>query len=238
MLTLAICSLSPLKAVVSYVLPWDLILRKQTRYLICNLIIIFYGLIKGYDISLTLNSDIQGSFEKFLLLFRQAKMIVVIIWLSDHFTLQPVPSVNSIWMITFVNHLHVWVTKFKPLLMFFQLLILTPNNAIWVNFSAILFNETQQVVKASTAGYGPVCCEVINLFIKPQKFLLMSLLSKLEGFYLIIFFFDGLLIFFLHFVCKLLSNMRKQHIAAVSPEVFLLPLVVDLKILSHTSPLH
>ena len=238
MLTLAICSLSPLKAVVSYVLPWDLILRKQTRYLICNLIIIFYGLIKGYDISLTLNSDIQGSFEKFLLLFRQAKMIVVIIWLSDHFTLQPVPSVNSIWMITFVNHLHVWVTKFKPLLMFFQLLILTPNNAIWVNFSAILFNETQQVVKASTAGYGPVCYEVINLFIKPQKFLLMSLLSKLEGFYLIIFFFDGLLIFFLHFVCKLLSNMRKQHIAAVSPEVFLLPLVVDLKILSHTSPLH
>ena len=142
MLTLAICSLSPLKAVVSYVLPWDLILRKQTRYLICNLIIIFYGLIKGYNISLTLNSDIQGSFEKFLLLFRQAKMIVVIIWLSDHFTLQPVPSVNSIWMTTFVNHLHVWVTKFKPLLMFFQLLILTPNNAIWVNFSAILFNET------------------------------------------------------------------------------------------------
>ena len=91
---------------------------------------ILWPVIKSYKISLTLNSVIQGSFKKFLLLFCQAKMIFVIIWLFDHFMLQPVPSVNGVWMITFVNHLHVWVTKFKPSLMFFQLLILTPNNAI------------------------------------------------------------------------------------------------------------
>ena len=122
---------------------------------------------------MVLNSDIQGSFKKFLLLFCQAKMIFVIIWLFDHFTLKPVPSVNGVWTITFVNHLHLWLTKFKPSFMFFKLSVLTSNNVIWVNFFAILFDETQHVVKTSTTGYVSVCYEVINPFIKPQDFLLM-----------------------------------------------------------------
>ena len=40
-------------------------------------------------------------------------MIFVIIWLFDHFTLKPAPLVKEVWIITFVNHLHAWVTKFK-----------------------------------------------------------------------------------------------------------------------------
>ena len=63
---------------------------------------------------------------------------------------------------------------------------------------------------------------VTNLFIKPQNFLLMSLICKLKGLYLIATACDGLWMFFFHFVCKLLSNMNKQHISSVSPEVFCL----------------
>ena len=124
---------------------------------------------------MVLSSDIQGSFKKFPLLFRQAKMIFVIIWLFDHFTLKPVSSLNGVLIITFVSRLHGWVTKFKPSFMFFQLLVLTSNNVAWVNFFPVLFHETQHVFKTSAAGYVPVCYEVINLFIKPQNFLLMSL---------------------------------------------------------------
>ena len=124
-------------------------------------------------------------------------MVVVIVWFLDHFTFEPVPSVNGVWIITFVSHLHAWVTKFKPSLMFFKLSILTSNNVIWVNFSAVLFDETQYVVKTSTAGYVLVCYEVINLFIKPQNFMLLFFIHKLKGLHLIvtvgnccIFFFD------------------------------------------------
>ena len=70
--------------------------------------------------------------------------------------------------------------------MFFQLLILTANNVIWVDFSAILFDKTQHVIKIVI-----VCYEFINLFIKPQNFLLMFFICKLKGLYLIIFFFNG-----------------------------------------------
>ena len=129
---------------------------------------------------------------------------------------------NSIGIITFVNHLHVCVTKFKPSFMFFKLSVPTRNNVIWLNFSTILFYETQYIVKTSTTGYVPVCYEVINLFIEPQNFLLMFLICKLKDLYLIVTACDGLFMVFLHFVCKLLPNMRKQHIAAVSPEVFCL----------------
>ena len=108
------------------------------------------------------------------------------IWLFDHFTLKPVLSVNGVWIITSVSHLHVWVTKFKPSFMFFQLFVLTSNNVVWVNFFAVLFDEAQHVIKASTAGYVPVCYEVINLFIKPQSFLLMLFISKPKSFYLIV----------------------------------------------------
>ena len=55
-----------------------------------------------------------------------------------------------------------------------------------MNFSTILFDETQRVVKTSTAGYVSVCYEVINIFIKPQSFLLMLLIFKLKGLYLIV----------------------------------------------------
>ena len=140
---------------------------------------------------LVLNSDIQGSFKKFSLLFGQAEMIFVVVWFLDHFTLEPVPSVNGVWIITFVSHLHVCVTKCKPLLMFFKLLVLTSNNVKWVNFSAILFNEIQHVVKISTTGYMSVCYKIINLFIMPQNFLLMFFICRLKGLYLIVFFLDG-----------------------------------------------
>ena len=118
-------------------------------------------------------------------------MVFVVVWFLDHFTLESIPLINSIGIVAFVNHLHVWVTKFKPSFMFFQLLILTLNNVIWVDFSAILFDETQRFVKASAVGYVPVCYEVINLFIKPQNFLLMFFICKRKGLYLIIFFFKG-----------------------------------------------
>ena len=68
-------------------------------------------------------------------------MVFVILWFLDHFTLKPVSSVNGVWIITFVSHLHVWVTEFKPSLMFFQLPVLTSSNVILVNFSAIPFDE-------------------------------------------------------------------------------------------------
>ena len=146
---------------------------------------------------LVLNSGIQGSFKKCLLPFGQAVMVFVIVWFLDHFKFEPVPSVNCVWIIALVSHLRVWVTKFKPSLTFFQLPVLTSNSAVWVNFSAVLFDEAQHVVKTSTTGYVPVCYEVINLFIEPQNFLLMFLLCKPKGLYLVvtvdnyfIFFFD------------------------------------------------
>ena len=78
--------------------------------------------------------------------------------------------------------------------MFSKLFILTSNNVVWVSFSTILFDEMQHVVKTSTAGYMPVCYEVIHLFIKIQNFLSIFLICKLKGLYLIVFFFDGFLI--------------------------------------------
>ena len=134
---------------------------------------ILLPVIKVTKILLTLNSDIQGSFKKFSLLFRQAEMVFVIVWLFDHFALKPVSSVNGVWIITFANHLHVWVTNFKPLFMFFQMLVLTLNYLIWMNFFVVLFDEAQHLVKTSMAGYVSVCYEFINLFIQPQNFPLM-----------------------------------------------------------------
>ena len=142
-----------------YVLPWDLILCKHSWSLF-NVFFyddILWPVIKGYKNSLVLNSDIQDSLRKFSLLFRQAEMVFVIVWCLDHFTLESVPSMNSIWIITFVSHHHVWVTKFKPSLIFFKLSILTLNNTIWVGLFTVLFDEAQHVVRTSTMGYVPVC---------------------------------------------------------------------------------
>ena len=140
--------------------------------------------------------DVQDSFKKFSLLLGQVEMVFVVVWFLDHFTLKSVPSVNGVWIIAFVSHHHVWITKFKPSLMFFKLSVLISNNVVWVPFPAILFDESQHVVKASMTGYVPLCYEVINLlffffqglsmlFIEPQNLLLMGLafffICKLKG---------------------------------------------------------
>ena len=103
----------------------------------------------------------------------------------------------------------------KTSLIFFKLPILTSNNVIWVGLFAILFNEAQHIVKISKTGYQPVFYEVINLLIESQNFLVM-------GLYLVVTIWDGLLMLFLYFFCKLLPNMRKKYIVAVSSEVFCL----------------
>ena len=126
-------------------------------------------------------------------------MAFVIVWFLNHLTLEYLPSMNSIWIITPASLLHVWVTKFKTFFIFFKLSILTSNNVIRVNLFAILFDKTQHVVKISTTGYVPVFNEVINLFNKLQNFLLMLLISKLKGLYLIVTVCDGLLMLFLYF---------------------------------------
>ena len=117
-------------------------------------------------------------------------MVLVVVGLFYHFALKSEPSVNCVWIITFVGRFHVWVMRPRPLPMFFQLPILTSNNVIWVNLSAVFFYQTQHVVKTSTVGHMPVCYEIANLFIKPQNFLLMGLsfffICKLKGLYLIV----------------------------------------------------
>ena len=87
------------------------------------------------------NIHIHGNFKKCSLLFHQAEMVLVIAWLLDHFMLKSTPLVNGVWIITYISHLHIWVTKFKSTLMFFQLPVLTSNNIVWVNFSTVLLDE-------------------------------------------------------------------------------------------------
>ena len=113
----------------SYVLPCVLIFCKYSWSLF-NMHFYHDNIWPVIKAALVLNSDILGSFKKFPLLFRQAKIIFVIIWLTDHFTLKPVPSVNGVWIITFINHLHVCVMKFKPSRLFFQLLILMKHSTL------------------------------------------------------------------------------------------------------------
>ena len=133
----------------------------------------------------------KDSLKKFSLLFCQAEMIFVIVWFLDHFTFEYVSSMNSIGIITPSGLLHVWVTKFNTSLIFFKQSILASNNVIWVHLFAILFDEAQHIVKIYTTAYVPVFYEVINLFIKLQNFLLIFLISKLKGFYLIVTVCDG-----------------------------------------------
>ena len=108
-----------------------------------------------------LNSNIKEGLKTFLFFFCQAKMVFVTVWFLNHFTLEYVPSMNSIWISTSASLLHAWVTKFKTFFIFFKLSILTLNNVIWVNFFAVLFDEAQHVVKVSTTGYVLVFYEVI-----------------------------------------------------------------------------
>ena len=140
-------------------------------------------------------------------------MVFLIVCFLDHFTLEYVSSMNSICIITPAGLLHVGVTKFKASLIFFKPSILASNNIIWVDLFAILFDQAKHVVKISTMGYVPAFYEVISLLIKLQNFLLM-------GLYLIVTVCDGLLMFFLYFVCKLLPNMGKQHIATMLSKCF------------------
>ena len=122
---------------------------------------------------MALNSNIKGSFKKFLLLFCQAEMVFVIIWFFDQFSLKPVPSMNG---------------------------VLAPNNVIWVSFSAILFDDIRHVVQRSTPGHVPVSYEIINHFIEPHNFLLMFFIYKLKGYYLLVTVRDGLLVLSLDFI--------------------------------------
>ena len=138
-------------------------------------------------------SDIKDSLKNFSLLYRQVEMVFVIVWFLNHFTLEYVPSVNSIWIITPADLLTVWVTKFKTFFIFFKLSILTSDNVIWVGLLAILFNEAQYVVKISMTGYVPVYYEVINLFIKLHNFLLMFLIMILVFDYLFLRWLDDVL---------------------------------------------
>ena len=94
-------------------------------------------------------------------------MVFVIVWFLNHFKLEYIPSMNSIWIIPPTSLLNVWVTMFKTSLIFFKLYIMTSSNLILVGLLAILFDEAQHVVKISTTGYVSVFYEVINLFIKP-----------------------------------------------------------------------
>ena len=146
--------------------------------------------------SLDLNSDIQDSFKEFLLLFCQDEIVFVIVWFLDHFTLKPIPLMNGVSIVALVSHPHVWVTKSKVPLMFFQLIVLKLNNMIWVDFSAILFDETQHVVKTRRT----TCLFAV----RPSQFIF-----KLKGLYSIVTACDGLVTVLFHFVCKLLSNIRK-----------------------------
>ena len=93
-------------------------------------------------------------------------MVFVKVWFLVHFTLEYVPSVNSIWIITPAGLLRVLVTKFKTYFIFFKLYILTLNNVIWVDLLAILFNEAQHVVKISTTGYMPAFSSIFSLSLK------------------------------------------------------------------------
>ena len=92
--------------------------------------------------------------------------------------------------------------------MFLKLLVMTPNNVVWVNFSAALFNERHHVVKTSMADHVPFCYEVINFFTEPQNFLLMFLIRNLKGVDLIFTVCDGLLMIFLYFLCTFFGNFN------------------------------
>ena len=70
------------------------------------------------------------------------------------------------------------------------------------NLFAVLFDERQHVVKISTAAYVSVFYEIINLFIKPQNFLLVFFICKRQGFYLIVTASEGLLMFILFVNCR------------------------------------
>ena len=111
-------------------------------------------------------------------------MVFVVIRFFDHFTLESIPPMNSIGIVAFVKHLHVWVTKLKPSLMFFKLLVLTLNNVIWLNFFAIFFTKNNTLSKHPRRA---------TFFIEPQNFLLMFFIRKLKGLYLIVTVYDGLL---------------------------------------------
>ena len=145
---------------------------------------------KATKFLLCLNSNIKDSLKKFLIFFRQAEMVFGIVWFLNHFTLEYVPEMNSIWIITPTSLLHAWVTKFKTFFIFFKLSKLTSNNVIWVKLFAFLFDKAQHVDKISTKGYLPAFSEVINLFINLQNFMLMFLICMLKVLYLIVFFFD------------------------------------------------
>ena len=113
---------------------------------------------------MVLNSDIQGSFKKFSLGFGQAEMVFVVNWFLDHFTLEPGPSVKGVWIIAFVSQLHVWVTKFKTLLMVFQLIVLTSNNVVSMPFLSVFLmkHNTPISLRLGSSGLPLASLETLN----------------------------------------------------------------------------
>ena len=138
---------------------------------------------------------------------------------------------NGVWTITFVNHLHLWVTKFKPLFMFFKLSVLTSNNVIWVNFSAILFDETQHVVKTSTAAYVPVTRSTISLLSLKIFCWCFSFVNSRACIWL---FFSSMACwcFSFIFLWAAIESVGTTHCSSASWSLLLL--VFNLKITAHT----
>ena len=143
----------------------------------------FCGLWWRLQNSFVLNRDIQGSFKKFLLLFRQAEMVFVLVWFLYHFTFKPVPSVNDVWIIKFVSHHHAWVTKCKPLLMFFQLPILTSNNVVWISFCPVLFDEVQHLNIVKAKPFGPTAGIIRSTQQRGRRHLYYNFRSRLGYFW-------------------------------------------------------
>ena len=113
--------------------------------------------------SLVLNSDIQANFKKFLLLFRQAEIVFVIVWFLDHFTIKPFPSVNDVWIIAFVSDRHAWITKSEPLLMFFQPPVLTWTNVVLMPlFPFFVKHNTSMSLRLSPLSLPLASLETLN----------------------------------------------------------------------------
>ena len=45
--------------------------------------------------------------QKCTLLLGQGEIVLVVVWSLSHFTLKSTPSMNCVWIVTFVGHLHV-----------------------------------------------------------------------------------------------------------------------------------
>ena len=142
------CVLSCLwRQIVLYVLPWNPILRKHS--FIYYTVPSWYCLVAqhehfvvcdgGYKIlwSIYLNTHLQAVSRSAR--FSSVKLKWFLYWFG--FLITSRLNLHNQWMAFGSSH------------SYFQLPVLAPNNVIWVTFYAVLFDETQHVVKRSTMGY-------------------------------------------------------------------------------------